>query len=105
MSSARRFTVVDNAAQRRGRLASDEPGEMVFTDQFSYVQAMQGQVRSVATKHDHKHSYKKLAEEGEMSGSTVSNMASGKTRLPRFSTMFGLAAALGLEVTFRPRKR
>lgn len=90
---------------RRGRLAAEDPGEMVFTDQFSYVQAMQGQVRSSTNKHDKKHSFKKLAEDGDMSGSTVSNMASGKTRLPRFSTMFGLAAALGLEVTFRPRKR
>lgn len=91
--------MIENPAQRRGKLASDEPGEMVFTDQFSYVSAMQGQVRASGQQR------KKLAENGEMSSSTVGNMASGKTRLPRFSTMFGLAAALGLEVTFRPRKR
>lgn len=97
--AARRFTVIENPAQRRGRLAADGPGEMVFTDQFSYVSAMQGQVRASGQKR------KTLAEGGDMSASTVGNMASGKTRLPRFSTMFGLAAALGLEVTFRPRKR
>ena len=99
MMSRRRFTVIESAAERRGKLASEEPGEMVFTDQFTYVQAMQGKVRSSREKQ------KKLAEQGEMSASTVGNMASGKTRWPRFSTMFGLAASLGLEVTFRPRKR
>jgi transcriptional regulator with XRE-family HTH domain len=97
--SAQRFTVVSNPAQRRGKLAAEQPGEMVFTDQFSYVQAMQGEVRTSHRK------FNKLAEAGDMSGSTVANMAKGKTRLPRFSTMFGLANALGLEVTFRPRKR
>lgn len=106
MSAKRRFTVYDNPAQRRGKLAAEQPGEMVFTDQFSYVQAMQGQVRlATSSKLEHRQSYKHLAEEGDMSGSTVANMATGKTRLPRFSTMFGLAAAMGLEVTFRPRKR
>ena len=95
----RRFEVFESAAVRRGRLASQDPGEMVFTDQFGYVEAMRGQIRSSDQK------YKRLAEQGDMSGSTVSNMASGKTRLPRFSTMFGLAAALGLEVTFRPSRK
>jgi hypothetical protein len=99
MMKQNRFTIIDNPAQRRGKLASDEPGEMVFTDQFSYVQAMQGQVRGAHTK------YKDLAERGDMAGSTVSNMATGKTRLPRFSTMFGLSAALGIEVVFRPTKK
>ena len=94
-----RFTVYESAAERRGRLASQDPGELVFTDQFGYVEAMRGRIRASGQK------YKRLAEQGDMSGSTVSNMASGKTRLPRFSTMFGLAAGLGLEVTFRPRKR
>lgn len=99
MTAHRRFKLFESAAERRGRLASDEPGEMVFSDQFGYVEAMRGRIRSSDQK------YKKLALDGEMSGTTVSNMASGKTRLPRFSTMFGLAAALGLEVTFRPRGR
>jgi hypothetical protein len=95
----RRFEVYESAAERRGRLASSEPGELVFTDQFGYVEAMRGRINASGEKK------KKLAEQGDMSPSTVGNMASGKTRLPRFATMFGLAASLGLEVTFRPRKR
>lgn len=95
----RPFQVFESPAERRGRLASEEPGEMVFSDQLGYVEAMRGRIRNSDQK------YKKIAETGEMSSSTVSNMASGKTRLPRFSTMFGLAASLGLEVTFRPRGR
>jgi hypothetical protein len=80
---------------------------MVFTSQLAYVEAMQARIRR-ATAHsggDTKVKQKDIAEQGEMSPSTVGNMASGKTHFPRFSTMFGIAAALGVEVILRPRRR
>jgi len=96
----------ETPAERRGRLASDEPGEMVFSSQLAYVEAMQARVRRVThAAGDAKVNQKDLAKDGEMSPSTVGNMASGKTHWPRFSTMFGISAALGVEVVFRPRRR
>jgi DNA-binding Xre family transcriptional regulator len=80
---------------------------MVFTSQLEYVEAMQARVRR-ATMHsggEAKVKQKDIAEQGEMSASTVGNMASGKTHFPRFSTMFGISAALGVEVVLRPRVR
>ena len=80
---------------------------MVFTSQLAYVEAMQARVRraTAVSGGDTKVKQKDLAKEGEMSPSTVSNMASGKTHFPRFSTMFGIASALGVEVILRPRRR
>jgi len=108
VQAARKLRLVESEAERRGKLASDEPGEMVFTSQLAYVEAMQVRVRratlgegSDATKVKQKD----VAKQGEMSPSTVGNMASGKTHWPRFSTMFGIAAALGVEVILRPRRR
>jgi DNA-binding Xre family transcriptional regulator len=101
------MVLAESPAERRGRLASEEPGEMVFTSQLAYVEAMQARVRR-ATAHvggEPKVKQKDIAKEGEMSPSTVGNMASGKTHFPRFSTMFGIAAALGVEVILRPRRR
>jgi DNA-binding Xre family transcriptional regulator len=103
--NAKQVVLAESPAERRGRLASDEPGEMVFGSQFAYVEAMQARVRRVSATGPGRVNQKKLAEEGEMSPSTVSNMASGKTHWPRFSTMFGIAAALGLEVIVRPPRR
>lgn len=77
---------------------------MVFTNQFDAVQAMQERIRR-ATLGDAKVKQKDLAKQAEMSPSTVGNMASGKTHWPRFSTMFGTAAALGLEVVFKSPKK
>lgn len=96
----------ESEAQRRGRLASAEPGEMVFSSQLAAVEAVQAQVRSLTrgTGSDlQRVKQKDIAKEGEMSSSTVANMSSGKTHFPRFSTMFGISNALGLEVVFRPR--
>jgi len=89
-------SVFETQAERRGRLAAEKAGEWVFTDTADYVSMMASQVRRSKQK------YSRLAQ-GRMAGSTVSNLASGKTHYPRFSTMFGIADALGLEVTFRPR--
>lgn len=103
----RKIVLAESPAERRGRLASDEPGEMVFTSQLAYVEAMQARVRRATVKvgDEPKVRQSDIAKEGEMSPSTVGNMASGKTHYPRFSTMFGIAAALGVEVILRPIKR
>lgn len=100
-----RIRLVESPAERRGRLESDEPGEMVFTSQLAYVEAMQARVRRATVRHPDAPGLKQkdIAAQGEMSPSTVGNMASGKTHYPRFSTMFGIAAALGVEVVLRPR--
>ena len=102
-----RLRLVESPAERRGRLNSDEPGEMVFSSQLAYVEAMQARVRR-ATAHvggEPKVRQSDIAKQGEMSPSTVGNMASGKTHFPRFGTIFGIAAALGVEVVLRPRRR
>jgi hypothetical protein len=99
--------VVESEAERRGKLASEEPGEMIFTTRFEYIEAMQARVRGAMAKSGGEEKVRRsdLAAQGEMSPSTVGNMASGKTLHPRFETMFGLADALGQEVIFRPRRR
>lgn len=97
----RRLTLAktfETPSERRGRLASDKPGEYVYSDVNDYVSFMAGALRTSRSKYSH------VAKAGSMSGSTVSNLASGKTHYPRFSTMFGIAAALGYEVTIRGRK-
>jgi transcriptional regulator with XRE-family HTH domain len=42
--------------------------------------------------------YKNLAEKVGVSASTINNLASGKTRWPRPTTLFPLLNALGLEL-------
>jgi DNA-binding phage protein len=99
LDRAMKKTIFETQAERRGRLAAEQAGEYVFTDVGDYVSMMASQVRRSSDKYSH------IAKAGSMSGTTVSNLASGKTHYPRFSTMFGVADALGLEVTFRPRGR
>ena len=43
-------------------------------------------------------SYKDIAGECKVAGSTVGNVASGKTRWPRYTTLFPLAEAMGKRV-------
>ena len=95
MSFARKSPLFESEAERRGKIASDTPGEYHFEDQLDAVRLIQANVRGAGLP------YKRLAEGGSMSGSTVSNMASGKTRFPRFSTMFGLISVLNLEIVVR----
>jgi len=97
--------VIEPLAERRGRLNSDEPGVLVFNSQLEYVEAMQAKVRSATLGREPLVKTKDLAKTGEMSPTTVGNMASGKTHWPRFSTMFGIASAMGLEVILRGRSR
>lgn len=101
--------VFETPAERRGRLAAERAGEFIFTSFDDYVAAMAAKVRR---------SGKNMAaiaraSDTIKSGTTVSNLAHGwtdkngrkhQTQQPRFSTMFGIADALGLEVTFRPRR-
>ena len=100
----RKFRVVDSEAERRGKLNAEEPGEMVFNTRWEYIEAMQARTRT-ATRGPDRIKQGELAKQGEMSGGTVSNMASGKTKHPRFETMFGLADAFALELVYRPRGR
>ena len=99
MARAARKPLFESEAERRGKIASDTPGEYHFDDQFDAVKLIQANVRQARMP------YKKLAEGGNMSGSTVGNMASGKTRFPRWSTMFGLVGVMGLEVLVRRKPK
>lgn len=48
--------------------------------------------------------YKKIAERCSVSQSTVANLATGKTRWPRPTTLFPLLHALGLEMRIVRKK-
>lgn len=99
MALARKSPLFESEAERRGKIASDTPGEYHFSDQLDAVRLIQANVRQAKTP------YKKLAEGGGMAGSTVGNMASGKTKWPRWSTMFGLVAVMDLEVVVRRKPK
>jgi hypothetical protein len=105
-----RRPVIENEATRRGRLASDKPGEYHYSSFDDYVDFMAAEVRLSGMN------MAALARASDTikSGSTVSHLAYGwndakgkhrQTHQPRFSTMFGLAGALGLEVVIRGRKK
>jgi hypothetical protein len=85
----------ESPAATRARLNSDTPGEFHFDDTIDYVTFVAGRLRQSQMK------YKHVADGGGMSGSTVSNMASGKTRFPRFGTITGILGALGYETVIR----
>lgn len=92
--------IVDTPAADRARLASDKAGEFHFSETGDYVSFVAGKLRQSKLK------YARVADAGGMSGSTVSNMASGKTHYPRFSTIAGILGALGYETVIRAgRKR
>lgn len=99
VSRPRPRLVVETEAERRGRLAAQEGEEFVFSTTDDYVAAMAAQVRTSQMK------YGAIAKASDTikSPGTVSKLASGQTHFPRFSTMFGVAAALGVEVVFRRR--
>lgn len=92
---ARRWNVVGSAAETRGRDQSDQPGEFQFTDAFDYVTFTAGLLQQSGQK------YSAIAKTGGMSPSTASNMANGKTRFPRFSTISGILGSLGYETVIR----
>lgn len=87
--------LIQSAAARRGLLRSDRPGEFHFDDTLDYVAFTAGLLRKSHMKYSH------VAKGGGMSPSTASNLASGKTRYPRFSTITGVLGALGYETVIR----
>lgn len=91
--------IVDTPAADRARAASDKAGEFHFSETGDYVSFVAGRLRQSHMK------YSNVAEGGGMSGSTVSNMASGKTRYPRFSTIAGILGALGYETVIRAGRK
>lgn len=91
--------VVESAAEERGRLGSDRPGEFHFDDQLDYVSFVASHLRQSRLKYSH------VAAGAGLSPSTVSNMASGKTRLPRFGTITGILGSLGYETIIRAGRR
>lgn len=93
--SMRRRPIVEDAATTRGRDASDTPGEFHFGDQGDYVTFTAGLLRQSGMK------FKDVATACSMSPSTASNLAGGKTRYPRFSTIAGTLGALGYETVIR----
>ena len=99
MALSRKSPIFETETERRGKVQSDQPGEYHFSDQFDAVKLLQGEVRHARVPR------KQLAEGGGMASSTVSNMASGKTRWPRWSTMFGLVGVMGLEVVVRRKPK
>lgn len=98
--SARRFKVFESEAERRGKLQSDTPGEFHFTDTTDAIAYVANEVRTSSMK------YSKLASESGSikSPQTVSKLAHGETRFPRFSTMAGLISALGKEMVIKKRR-
>src|SRR5258705_9326076 len=86
---------IESPAQERGRLRSDRAGEFHFDDTADYVSFVAGKLRQSRMK------YTNVAKGGGMSSTTVSNMASGKTHYPRFSTISGILGALGYETVIR----
>lgn len=90
--------LIESPAQERGRLRSDKAGEFHFDDTLDYVSFVAGKLRQSSMKYGH------VAKGGGMSPSTVSNLASGKTHYPRFSTIAGILGALGYETVIRAGK-
>ena len=85
----------ESPAAQRGRAASDTPGEFHFEDTLDYVTFVAGLLRKSNMKYAH------VAKGGSMSPTTVSNLASGKTHYPRFSTIAGSLGAMGYETVIR----
>jgi len=98
-SALRRRPVVEDAATQRGRLNSDKVGEFHFSDTADYLKFTAKALQSSNLKPS------KVAEAGGMASSTASNMAKGKTRYPRFSTITGILGALGFETIIRGGKK
>ena len=91
----RRFQVVEDASTTRGRDQSDKAGEFHFGDAYDYVKFTAGLINKSGIK------YSTIAKTGGMSPSTASNLASGKTHYPRFSTISGILGSLGYETVIR----
>jgi predicted XRE-type DNA-binding protein len=78
----------------RGRLASDRPGEY-HLDQIDYTAMLGSMIRQSHRKYSH------LAVGAGVCPSTVSNLASGKTKRPSAPTLVGVTVSLGMELIIR----
>lgn len=50
-------------------------------------------------------SHKEFAQRSGISYTCLMNFKHGRTKLPRFSTVYGMAKALGLELTFKTKSK
>jgi transcriptional regulator with XRE-family HTH domain len=66
---------------------------------FTSAEAFIEQVRIAVLKD--KFGYEDLAHRTGVSKTTIANLASGKTRWPRPTTLFPLLVVLGMEITIR----
>lgn len=69
---------------------------------FTSAEAMLEQVRVIV--HKDGRPQKAIAREVGVSPSTINNLASGKTRWPRPTTLFPLLRAMNMEIQLVPRK-
>jgi DNA-binding Xre family transcriptional regulator len=90
---------IETPAEERGKLNSDRPGEYHYEEMADYVSLTASLLRRSHMKYNH------IAKATGMSGSTASNLASGKTRFPRFSTIAGILGAMGYETVIRAGKK
>lgn len=90
---------IETPAEERGRLASDRVGEYHYEEMTDYVKLTASLLRQSHMK------YSNVAKATGMSGSTASNLASGKTRYPRFSTIAGILGAMGYETVIRAGRK
>lgn len=95
MNMQSRKPLIADPSEDRGRLAAERPGELKFEDTTDYIKFVSGQLRRSSMK------AKDVGVGGGICTSTVSKMKSGETRYPRFGTMFGIIATLGMEVVIR----
>lgn len=97
-------------AERRGKLAADEPGRYVFTDPDDYVETLRSLCRQSGLND------KALAEASDgliKSPGTIHNLTEGKfdrktgsyrqTRSPFLKTAIGINSAVNYAVAFIPK--
>lgn len=87
--------LIESPAAERGRLRADRAGEYHYDEMGDYVSLTASLLRQSRMKYSH------VAKATGMSGTTASNLASGKTHYPRFSTIAGILGALGYETVIR----
>ena len=99
-------------AERRGKLAANQPGQYVFTDPDDYVETLRALVQQSGLTD------KGVAAESDgliKSASTIHNLTAGKfdrktgsykrTRSPFLKTAIGINAAVNYAVAFIPRRK
>lgn len=97
-------------AERRGKLAADEPGQYVFTDPDDYVETLRSLCRQSGLND------KAISEASDgliKSASTIHNLTEGKfdrksgtyrqTRSPFLKTAIGINSAVNYAVAFIPK--